>query len=96
MNTLNQDDMKELDLLVEEAQSHVFNGYFHWMGADQDDGYITWRTRAKTLLGVALPSGSPDLIRIIEHQKPSCQDLEFQDYAQMLLGVRQYISEHQG
>ena len=94
MNKLNQQNKKELDLLIEEANQHVFNGHFHWMGAEQND-YIVWKTRAKALLGIALPSDSPDWIRIKEHQKPGCVDLDFQDYAGMLLGVSKYNSEHQ-
>lgn len=96
MNKLNQDDLKELDLLIKEAQNHVFNDIFHWIGAEFDNSYFVWITRAKALIGMALPIDSPDLIRINERQKPGCQDLEFPDYARMLLGIKQYIKDHQG
>ena len=93
MNKLNQQNEKELDLLIEEANQHAYNGHFHWMGPEHN--YIAWKTRAKALLGIALPSDSPDLIRIKEHQKSGYIDLDFQEYAGMLLGVREYNSAHQ-
>ncbi|MBQ6136161.1 MAG: hypothetical protein IJI73_02200 [Kiritimatiellae bacterium] len=93
MNKLDQEDEKELNLLVQEAQEHTFNGHFFWI--DQSCDYGAWKTRAKALLGKALSSSSPDLIRINEHQKPGCSDLEFHEYIGMLMGVKKFSDGHQ-
>ena len=93
MNKLNQHDEKELSLLVQEAREHTFNGHFYWI--DQDCDYIAWRTRAKVVLGKALPSGSPDLIRINERQKSSCPDLDFHEYVGMLMAVQKQSDAYQ-
>ena len=93
MKELSESDMKELDLLIETAQSHAQNGNFLWLETDKT--YIAWRTRAKALLGEVLPKNSPDLKRIADRQKAGKPDLEFEEYAQMLLGVKQYFTDHQ-
>lgn len=92
MNEVTQDDIKELNLLLDKACEHTYKGNLFWNESEGD--YIAWRTRVKTFLGKVLPSGSPDLERIKNHQKTGCLDLPFNEYAEMLNGVNQYFIDH--
>ncbi len=92
MNELSQDDMKELDLLVEEARQHTFNGNPNWSECSME--YLAWRTRANAILCKILPRDSPDLKKITAHKRQGCCDLSVDTYVGMVYGAHQYFIDH--